>query len=384
VQSSSPTITSTASETPGTTIALTDYFSGAPVTGATVIVDGVATSASGTLHLTPSAGLHTLSVTASGYATYNGALQIGSATAIATRTITLFPVNPLLAQWLAQVNVDRAAAGEPPVALDDMLTIAAFDHASDMGVRGYFAHFDTHGFAPTTRALLLGSMLMGSENIGAGYASWNDVESAFVAERQLLPNQTEADCATAASAATDHYCNIAAPAHNWVGLAIVAVPGSPYGTYYDQEFGDLYGVYDTTAISPLAALGSTVSLELAPANGAAFLSATIATMPAPVPIPIATLNADPACSSQCPPQDQLYPTPSAGTSSGSPVQLTLTTNQLDFVAQNVSTSTYVGAGSWALTWAGGTVTPDRYANLADDVTSADRAAASTRRAPVIR
>jgi uncharacterized protein YkwD len=385
VSLASPSSVSGAPGSAGTTIALSDYFSGAPVSGASVIVDGVATAAAaGALHVTPAVGLHTLAVTAPGYATYNGALQVTSTMTVATRNIALFPVSPLVAQWLAQINVDRAAGGEPAVALDDMLTIAAFDHATDMGVRGYFAHFDTHGFAPTTRALLLGSMLMGSENIAAGYASWSDAESAFVAERLLLPNQTQADCATAASSATDHYCNLAAPSHNWVGLAIAAVPGSPYGTYYDQEFGDLYGVYDTTAITPLATLGSSLSLDLAPANGASFLSATIATMPAPVPIPIATLNADPACATSCPPQDRLYPATVAGSGSGSPAQVTLSTNQLEFVAQNVSVSTYVGAGSWALTWPGGTVSPDRYTDADDDATSADRSAALARRTPVVR
>ena len=65
---------------------------------------------------------------------------------------------------LALVNADRQANGAPAVQLDDWLTIVAWDHAVDMAVQGYYAHFDPHGLAPTTRSLLLGSMVMGARS----------------------------------------------------------------------------------------------------------------------------------------------------------------------------------------------------------------------------
>jgi len=364
---------------PAATIDAVDYFSGRAIPNVTIAIDGAAiASASGQGQLTPGAGLHSLTVAAAGYATYNGALQWPRGTA--TRSVALFPVSRVLRAWLAQINADRAANGGSPVALDDMLTIAAYDHAVDMGTRGYFAHFDPHGFAPTTRSLLLGSMMMGAENIAAGYGTWHDAEASFMSERSRLPDRDAADCADERAAAAGHYCNIVWSSHNWVGLADVNVPGSPYGTYYDQEFGDLYGRYDIS-VPQLSAIGSTVSLDLAPASGASTRATALGVMHAPVAISIATLNADPTCSSRCPAADAVYPAQRALSTRADRVALTPSASELYFVAQYTNVTTYVGAGSWSIAFPSGTIMPDRYTSASYEVTDAATREAAGKTSP---
>jgi len=340
------------------TIKVTDYFTGSPVTGATATVDGAQTAFSGTLCVASLAtGLHPVVIAATGYATYNGAIQLpGGQT---SRTVGLFPVTATMASWLALVNSDRSANGAAPVALDNGLTIAAWDHAVDMGTLGYFAHFDTNGFAPTTRSLMLGSMVMGSENIASGYATFQDADAAFMAEQASLPNQSPSDCAADDSLA-GHYCNIVASTHNWVGLAAANVGAS--GLYYDQEFGDLYAYYDTTVSSPEPSAGAAVSLTMLPASGQTFSSEYIQTMPAPTPISTATLNADPTCASSCPSGDAWYPSGSdfVGGNGPAPFAPSLAAGQIVFLALDTNVAAFVGAGGYAAFWPGGTVLPNSY------------------------
>jgi hypothetical protein len=335
-----------------------DYFTAAPV-DAHATADGSSAGAGSSLCFDVGTGLHPVVITAPGYATYNGAIQVpGGAT---KRTVHLFPVGASLAGWLALVNSDRQANGAPPVQLDNGLTVAAWDHAVDMGTQNYFAHFDPHGFAPTTRSLLLGSMLIGAESCAAGATTYQEAESEFMAEKSSLPNQSPSDCAQDDSLA-GHYCNLVWASHNWVGLAIVDVPGSTYETYFDQEFGDLYGYYDTTVLPPEPSLGASGSLSLLPSAGFSFSDEYVATMPAPSPIPIATLNADPTCASSCPATDEWYP--DGGTDVGgaapSPVQPPFTTSQLVFVAMDSNASTFEASSAWAAFWPGGTVMPESY------------------------
>ena len=230
-------------------VTVVDYFTGKPV-DATATVDGASAGAELPC-LTVASGVHPIAISASGYATFNDAVQVpGGAT---SRTIKLVPVTPSLASWLELVNSDRMANGAGPLQLNNGLMTAAWDHAVDMGEKAYFAHFDPHGFAPTTRSLLLGSMVIGAEDIAVGQPTYVQAEATFMAERLNLPHQSPSDCATDYDLA-DHYCDIITPSHNWLGLGIADVPGSPYKTYFDQEFGDLYGYYDTTVMGPEPAL----------------------------------------------------------------------------------------------------------------------------------
>jgi hypothetical protein len=339
-------------------VSVVDYFTGAPVSLAMATVDGAPAGSGASLCFTLATGVHPVSISASGYATYNGAVQLPGGAM--TRTVPLFPVGPSLAGWLALVNADRQANGAPPVQLDDWLTIVAWDHAVDMAVQGYYAHFDPHGLAPTTRSLLLGSMVMGSENLDVGSASYADAETAFMVEKSQLPNQSPSDCANDDSLA-GHYCNIVAAPHNWVGLAVADVPQSQYGTYYDEEFGDLYGYYDTTVIPAQPALGTTASLSVVPAPGQTFQYGAVEALSTPVPIPIATLNADPTCASMCPSTDQWYPTTTTqAVETLAPFSPDLSQNQIVFAAIYTNEPAFVGAAAYAAFWAGGNVTLETY------------------------
>ncbi|MGA2396216.1 MAG: CAP domain-containing protein [Candidatus Lustribacter sp.] len=345
-------------------VSVVDYFTAQAIGSASVSVDGAAAGRS------LSAGLHTLVVTAPGYAAFNGAIQIpGGAPA---RTVKLFPVSPSMTAWLTQINADRAANGAGAVQLDDMLTIAAYDHAVDEATQGYFAHFDPQGFSPNTRSLLLGSMMQGLEDIAAGYPTWSGAEAAMMAERTSLPHQDAADCQTSSEALAGHYCNIVWPTHNWVGLALLSAPAgaTQFGTYYDQEFGELYGAYDTTAAPAQAATGGT--LLFAGANGSTQTSGYVAALPAPVPIAIATLNADPRCASTCPAADQWYPTATNVFFSADswPFTAALGSAQLTFPELSSSVGgLFDGAAIDAVAWPGGTVTPPTYGSSAWNVTT---------------
>jgi uncharacterized protein YkwD len=343
-------------------VAVSDYFAGMSVTNASMTVDGSpVTGSGGTFAPALPAGTHYIQISAPNYATFNGAIQVPGGAAL--RSIKLIPVSSLVAAWLAQINADRAANGAGSVQLDDMLSIAAYDHAADMASQGYYAHFDPIGFAPTTRSLLLKSMMMGSENIAAGFATWTQAEQAFMAEKSSLPDQAASDCEIPQNdELAGHYCNIVWPTHNWVGLAIVQLGSSPYGLYYDEEFGDLYGAYDRSTYALNPSLGTSATLGLVPESGAQLTFYDVGTLPNPVPIAISTLNADPRCLSQCPSADQWYPVNGTGTYSP-PFPLSLEQNQLYFTeAYTNIPQIFVGAGAWAVFWPGGTTLPTEYSN----------------------
>lgn len=367
--------TSTPTSTPASqqtvAVSVIDYFTSQSLAAASVSLDGTPVlQTNGGYSPSLAAGLHPLVVSAAGYATFNGAIQVPGGAA--SRTVKLFPVSASMTAWLAQINADRAANGAGAVQLDDMLTIAAYEHAVDMATQGYFAHFDPQGFSPNTRSLLLGSMMQGLEDIAAGFTTWSGAEAAMMAERTALPHQDAADCQTSSESLAGHYCNIVWPTHNWVGLALLSAPpgATQLGTYYDQEFGELYGVYDTSvALTGTTAAGS---LQFAGQNGSTITSGYVSALQAPVPIPIATLNADPRCASTCPAADQWYPTPAnaffsndAWLFSGAlgPAQLTFPE-----LYTNIS-GIFDAAAIDAVVWPGGGVTPPAYTGSTWNVTT---------------
>jgi hypothetical protein len=362
----SPTPTPLVNGTPNT-LTVVDYFTGAQISGAVVKIDAAPVASAGGVYSTAvAAGLHALQITASGYATFNGAIQSPGGASI--RTIKAFPVTSAMSAWLAQVNADRASNGGNPVQLDDMLSIAAYDHAADMGTQGYVAHWDPHGFAPTTRSVLLGSMLLAAENIASGYSNWTAAEQAFMSEKANLPHQNVSDCPTD-DAAAGHYCNITWPSHNWVGLAIVDVPGSPSNLYYDQEFGDFYAMYDTSVVAPEPAIGTQAALLMTSGVNGLYLG----TMPAPTPISIATLNSDPTCASLCPAGDQTYTSTQSFVASGNSYPLNLTQNQIyeALAGPQAGANLFAGFSAYAIFWPGGTVLPTQYANAGINVQTQD-------------
>jgi len=349
-----------------------------------VTLDGhvVSASASGTYAPAVAAGLHQLQITAPGYATYNGAIQVPGGAL--SRAITLFPESPVVAAFLADINVDRAADGRTPVQLDNQLTIAAFNHAVDMGTQGYYAHFDPNGFAPTTRSLLLGSEMVGDENIAGNYTNVADAEFAFVQnEKAKLPNQSAADCVRYGDPEyAGHYCNLIFATHNWVGLAVTragSVGNYPGITFYDQEFGDLYGMVDTTVIAREPTLNTVASLVMSGAPAATIAAGTfgdvVSTMQYPVPISLATLNADPTCASTCPAADQWYPTWGIWSTLGVLSVLATSANQI--YEPQVTAATFSGTGASTIYWPGGNVMTAIYHDSSVTIQTQSRSRATT-------
>lgn len=253
-----PVMTPTPMPPPPSTHAMSwkviDYFTKQPVSNAVSSLNAVTVSST-----TPGAffalitGLTPLRIAASGYATYNGALD--PAAAVSPRTIALFPISSAMQAWLNQINTDRAASGTSnKLQLDDALTIVAFDHAADMSSKHYAAYSDPaspagDGLDPMSRRSLLGveptALGRWSENIAQGYASWQAAESAFIT--------TKTNCSTTSSS----YCTVVDPSAVWVGLGIAQTSGGALA--YDQAFSTAFipsdtvktGVLPPTTGSPL-------------------------------------------------------------------------------------------------------------------------------------
>jgi uncharacterized protein YkwD len=325
---------------------VTDYFTGKALKTAALTIDGHAQPGHGPVFSDQLAsGVHSVVIAAPGYATYENAVSVPTGTP--RRSVELFALPAAVRSWIALVNRDRKANGAGPVQVDNGLTIAAFDHASDMVAKKYFAHFDPNGFSPTTRSLLLGSMLPGWENIAYGYSSYQAAELAFMSEKASLPNKSPKDCSADWDDA-GHYCNIVMPQHNRVGVAIV-------GTFYDEEFSNYYGMYDTSAISPEPKLNGFATLSITSLDGRlAAYDAGVGTMPEPESIPIATLDKDPTCSSLCPPGDIWWPQNDAGTAD--PIHLTFGSNQIYWPILSPAANEQ----TFAAFWAGGTRLPSTY------------------------
>ncbi len=169
-------------------------------------------------------------------------------------TLLMAAVTADEAAWLARVNSDRAANGAAPVVFDESLLESARYWSNFMARTGYFAHcvpasactagdtatpppsaqaFDAN---PGTRDAYFGGAIgWWGENIAAGFTTWSDAESAFMAEKSLCPGASYSSCSFGET--TGHFLNIVDPTFIWTGLA-EARGGVKYGSYYDQEFGD--------------------------------------------------------------------------------------------------------------------------------------------------
>lgn len=77
-------------------------------------------------------------------------------------------------QVLALINNQRAQNGCPPLTQNSVLTIVAYGHSEDMGLRDYFAHDSPDGAKFSDRILGAGYQFsMAAENVAAGT---NDLE----------------------------------------------------------------------------------------------------------------------------------------------------------------------------------------------------------------
>lgn len=94
----------------------------------------------------------------------------------ARQTAALSDLAQARADMLARANVERAAAGRPPLALDSRLNEAAQQHAEDMLLHSYYNHTSPQGSHPADRVRETGyvAQIVG-ENIARGPFTVNEV-----------------------------------------------------------------------------------------------------------------------------------------------------------------------------------------------------------------
>lgn len=132
------------------------------------------------------------------------------------------------AQILAQTNAARAVArscggvqypAAPPVTWNGYLAKAARAHGADMAARGFFDHVTPDGKTITMRAEAAGytGWRELGENIAAGYTLGNVVQGWI---------DSPSHCKT-----------LMDPSLKEMGVGYTYRPGSPYGTYWVQDYG---------------------------------------------------------------------------------------------------------------------------------------------------
>jgi uncharacterized protein YkwD len=124
------------------------------------------------------------------------------------------------AEVLRLVNAERAKAGCGALASNATLLAVARAHSRDMGENRYFDHASQDGRSPFDRMRAAGyrGTRMG-ENIAAGQRT----AAAVVASWMKSPG---------------HRANILTCGYTEIGIGAATVGGSPYGTYWTQDFGD--------------------------------------------------------------------------------------------------------------------------------------------------
>ena len=121
---------------------------------------------------------------------------------------------------LRLVNVQRASAGCAALQSNPVLVGVARAHSQDMGEHGYFSHDSQDGRSPFDRMRAAGYQggLMG-ENIAAGQPTPAAVMDAWMNS-------------------AGHRANILNCGYHVIGIGVAKVAGSPYGSYWTQDFGD--------------------------------------------------------------------------------------------------------------------------------------------------
>lgn len=122
--------------------------------------------------------------------------------------------------WAQQVleltNAERAAYGLAPLQWDERAARAAYEHAWDMHLRGFFAHVNPDGEDYEDRlARHVESFEVSRENLARGHGSPEAVVEGWMAS-------------------PDHRANILYPGWTHVGIAVHT--GSSHGPWWAQEF----------------------------------------------------------------------------------------------------------------------------------------------------
>jgi uncharacterized protein YkwD len=246
--------------TPGSPIAGADVYVGpelvlgaiAPATAPTGVMHAV-TAANGSFTiggLTPGTYALTIFAPAPHTAVLHQDLVVSASSASGTYFLTA-PTTTETA-WFAQQTLDRAAFDVAPLVLDESALEAARYWASFMARNDYFGHcipesscvagdttpppasYGPQDVNPQARFTYFHGFSGGNEgeNIAAGYATWQAVDQAFMAEQSACPGDTATGCPF--TDATGHFLNIIDANYAWTGVAIAT---DASGTlYYDEEF----------------------------------------------------------------------------------------------------------------------------------------------------
>jgi uncharacterized protein YkwD len=138
-----------------------------------------------------------------------------------TRTPTSAPTS-FASRALAQTNSYRSQFNCPPLHENAQLEQAALAHSEDMALHGYFDHNSPSGQTPWDRIHAAGYQFsMAAENIAAGYPTPEAVIDAFFNETP--PND-------------GHRRNLLNCGLRDVGFAYFYQKGSPYSSYWTQDF----------------------------------------------------------------------------------------------------------------------------------------------------
>jgi hypothetical protein len=127
-------------------------------------------------------------------------------------------------------NAERAKAGLSPLVVSAALSSSAQGYAAAMATQGFFNHIAPDGSTLVQR------------DVAAGYSPWSYLEE-NIAAGQGSP----AEAVAAWMNSPEHRTNLLSPRVHEIGVGYSYRAGSPYGTYWVQEFGDRPGAPTTTA-----------------------------------------------------------------------------------------------------------------------------------------
>jgi uncharacterized protein YkwD len=107
----------------------------------------------------------------------------------ARQTAGLADLAKVRGAMLARVNVERAAAGAPPLGLHPLLNAAAQGHAEDMLSRSYYRHESPEGLSPRNRVEAQGySAELVGENISRGPLSVDEAVDGWMRSTEHRSN----------------------------------------------------------------------------------------------------------------------------------------------------------------------------------------------------
>ncbi len=144
----------------------------------------------------------------------------GDAHALTNCSVSDYSLDSEEMAFLALINQYRADNGLGALTISTNLNRAAHWMGNDLGVNNYFAHTDSLGRSPYSRAIDCGYPAGAGENLAAGSA-WDSAQEAFVAWQN----------------SPGHNANMLGTYYKQIGIARVQVPGSQYTWYWVTNFG---------------------------------------------------------------------------------------------------------------------------------------------------